>query len=198
MYLCAMKNFSTIAECIKERRSVKPMAMNGKKIDDTVVKQLLELADWAPTHAMTEPWRFVVYAGEAVRRFAEEQAELYKNNTPEDRFKEVTYEKLKTNCDTVSHTIVVYMKRGSNPNIPALEEICATAAAVENLLLGASAAGIAALWSTGGVTFSPAFKQYLNLAEDDQVIGQLYLGYSDSERAGCRNVSLEEKVKWVR
>ncbi len=197
MYICSMKKFNAIAETIKERRSIKPMSMNGKKIDDEVIKQLLSLADWAPTHAMTEPWRFVVYAGEAVQKAAQEQAELYKQNTPEERFKEATYEKIRTNCDTVSHNIVVYMKRGSNPNIPALEEICATAAAVENLLLGASAAGISALWSTGGVTFSPAFKQYLNLGEEDQVIGQLYLGYSDSVKEGSRKIPLEEKTTWV-
>ncbi len=174
------------------------MLMNGEKIPDETVRQLLALADWAPTHALTEPWRFVVYAGDAVQKFAAEQAELYKNNTPAEKFREASYEKIRTGCEKVSHSIVVYMKRGNNPNIPVLEEICATAAAAENLLLGASAAGIAALWSTGGTTFSPALKQYLGLAEEDQVIGQVYLGYTDSTREGARNTPLDEKVKWVK
>ncbi|MFT4204677.1 MAG: nitroreductase [Chitinophagaceae bacterium] len=193
-----MNNFSTIAACIRERRTTKPMVMTGVRIPDGTIRQLLELADWAPTHALTEPWRFVVYSGDAVRTFAETQAELYKQHTPKDKFKELTYDKIRTNCDKVSHNILAYMRRGSNPNIPVLEEVCATAAAVQNLLLGASAAGIAALWSTGGITLSPILKQYLQLREEDQVIGQIYLGYADSPREGSRNIPLEEKVKWVK
>ncbi|PZP50898.1 MAG: nitroreductase [Pseudopedobacter saltans] len=193
-----MKNFEAIAECIQTRRSIKPMAMNGKIIPDETIQQLLELADWAPTHALTEPWRFLVYSGDAMQQFAKAQADLYKSITPVDQFKEATYDKISTNCVTVSHNILVYMKRGNNPNIPALEEICAVSAAVENLLLGASAAGIGALWSTGGVTLKPEFKEFLQLGPEDQVIGQIYLGYSDTTREGSRNVPLSEKVKWMK
>jgi len=147
---------------------------------------------------MTEPWRFIVYSGEALQQFAQQQADLYKANTPAENFKEVTYQNIRTNCEKVSHNIVAYMKRGNNPNIPALEEVCATACAVENLLLGASEAGLAALWSTGGVTLKPAFKEFLELGPDDQVLGQIYLGYSDSVKEGTRKVPLTEKVKWMR
>lgn len=198
MYLCAMKNFKEIAECIQDRRSIKPMQMNGQQIPDEQIQQLLELADWAPTHAFTEPWRFVVYSGEALQKFAQDQAELYKTNAAPENFKEATYEKLRSNCETVSHAIVVYMKRGTNPNIPALEEICATSCAVQNILLGASALGIAALWSTGGVTLWPALKNFFELGPEDQIIGQLFLGYSDDTKAGTRKVPLSEKVKWVK
>lgn len=193
-----MKNLNAIVECIQSRRSTKTALMNGTRIPDELIQQLLELADWAPTHAMTEPWRFIVYSGEALQQFAQQQADLYKANTPAENFKEVTYQNIRTNCEKVSHNIVAYMKRGNNPNIPALEEVCATACAVENLLLGASEAGLAALWSTGGVTLKPAFKEFLELGPDDQVLGQIYLGYSDSVKEGTRKVPLTEKVKWMR
>ncbi|WP_447640242.1 MULTISPECIES: nitroreductase family protein [Chitinophagaceae] len=193
-----MKNFNTIAECIRTRRSTKPMVMTGEKIADEIILQLLELADWAPTHALTEPWRFVVYSGDAVQKLAHEQATLYKQYTPEDKFKEASYDKIRTTGDKVSHTIVVYMKRGSNPNIPALEELCAVSAAVENLLLAASAAGIAALWSTGGITLSPILKAFYDLGEEDQIVGQIYLGYSGEGKGGTRKIPLDEKVVWVR
>lgn len=198
MYLCAMKNFETIAQCIRDRRSIKPQSMNGQIIPDEQIQQLLELADWAPTHAFTEPWRFIVYSGAGMQKFSDDQAELYRTSTPADKFKEATYEKIKNNCEKVSHNILVYMKRGSNLNIPVMEEICAVAAAVQNILLAASAAGIGVLWSTGGVTLRPAFKEFLQLGEEDLVIGQLYLGYSDSKPEGVRKIDLTEKVKWVK
>lgn len=196
IYLRPMENFEIIAQNIQQRRSTKPAVMNGQIIPDAQIRALLALADWAPTHAMTEPWRFIVYAGDAKKKYAEDLAELYKTTTPEDKFILGNYEKMLHQADTLSHIIVVYMKRGHNPNIPALEEICATAAAVQNILLGASALGIAALWSTGGMTLKPALKDYFQLGAEDQIIGQLYLGYSATTKEGVRSIPLDEKIIW--
>lgn len=194
-----MTTFETIEKIITERRSIKPQTFNGKKIDDAQIEQLLNLADWAPTHGFTEPWRFVVYKDAAVQRFCEDHANLYKQNTPEEKFIQGTYDKLKTQGDNVSHIIAVFSRRGENPNIPELEEICAAACAVQNILLGAESLGIAALWSTGGQTLKPSMKQYLHLREEDTMMGIIYLGYSDQPKpAGRRLVSMEEKVMWYR
>jgi nitroreductase len=185
-------------QVIRLRRTTKPEKMNGNSIPDQTVRELLELADWAPTHAYTEPWYFVVYAGEAVRRFCKNHAEMYKQNTPEERFQAGTYEKLEHMGDKASHLIALCMKRGENPNIPALEEVVATSCAAQNLLLGAAARELAVYWGTGGQTLKPAMKEYLGLGEADQVLGLLYLGYADNVLAeGKRNKPLEQKIKWV-
>ena len=192
-----MKTFDTIAEVIRDRRSIKPAAMNGKKIEDSVITSLLELADWAPTHGRTEPWRFVVYGGESVARFCAEHAELYKQNTPEDKFTTAKFEGLVHTGDKLSHIIAVYMKRVEGAKIPILEDIAATAAAVQNVLLGAQAQGISVLWSTGGMTLQPAMKNYFGLQQDDQMMGLLYLGYTDEAPVpGRRAVPLDQKVTW--
>ena len=115
----------------------------------------------------------------------------------EIRFEIAKYEKIRHNGDNASHIIAVYMKRGNNPKITVIEELCATAAAVQNLLLGATSLNIAALWNTGGLIFHPVMKTYFGLAEADQLIGFLYFGYSDSPpKAGERIVPLEEKIDW--
>ena len=192
-----MTNFETLQHIIQNRRSTKPALMNGKKIDDSTIQQLLELADWAPTHGHTEPWRFVVYGGEKVKQFCSDHAELYKASTPEEKFMIANYEKLKHQGDNLSHIIMVYMKRGNNPKIPALEEIAATSCAVQNFLLGANTLGIAVLWGSGGMTHQPAMKQYLGLAEEDIVMGIIYLGYTDEpKKEAKRIVPLSEKVIW--
>lgn len=193
-----MNDFRTLKHIIETRRSTKPALMNGKQIDDSLIWQLLELADWAPTHAHTEPARFFVYSGEAKKQFCFDHAELYKANTPEDKFTTATYEKQLHMGDTLSHIIAIIMKRGDNPKIPALEEIASVAASVQNMLLGAATLGIAALWSTGGMTHHPAMKKYLGLGEHDIVMGLLYLGYTDEEpsKEGKRIIPLAEKVSW--
>src|SRR5665213_167715 len=190
-------NFEILQHIVQNRRSSKPALMNGEKIDDAIIHQLLELANWAPTHGHTEPWRFVVFANESVKTFGKEHAELYKSNVPAEKFETAKYEKILHNGDNVSHIIAVYMKRGSNPKITVMEEICSVAAAVQNMLLGAASLDIAALWSTGGLTFHPAMKSYFGLQEHDLMMGLLYLGYTNiAAKKGGRIVPLQEKIEW--
>jgi nitroreductase len=190
------EHFSIIKDIIHQRRSSKPTRMNGKKIPDELVKEILELANWAPTHGRTEPWRFIVYSGENVKEFCRQHAELYRSKTPEENFNPATHDKLLHNGDLASHIIIAVMKRGSNPKIPAHEEICATAAAIENILLGATAAAVASYWSTGGMTHKPAMKEYLGLNDEDVVMGIIYLGFTGESVEGRRETGIESKMDW--
>ncbi len=191
-----MNNFDVISEVIKKRRTVKPAKMNGKAVPDEQVKQLLELADWAPTHKHTEPWRFIVYAGQKAKEFVSQHAELYRKSAAEDKFNNDKYEKILGNGKNLSHLIVCIMKRDEQKRVPEIEEISAAAAAIQNILLGATSLGIANFWSTGGMTHTDAMKEFLGLNFDDNVMGLIYLGYSDSEYDGKRVIPIEEKITW--
>jgi len=196
-YFCGMSTFTQLQEIIKNRRSIKPSVMNGKSIDDQAVRDLLELANWAPNHANTEPWRFVVFSKEGLKTFCQDHADLYKENTAEDKFTTAKYQGLVNMANTVSHIVAVYMKRTENAKIPMMEEYAATAAAVQNILLGAHSLGIGVLWSTGGMTHQPAMKKYLGLAEEDIILGLLHMGYTDEPaKEGKRSIPMEEKVRW--
>ena len=195
-----MKNdqFEQLAAIIKNRRSVGFAKMNGKTIPDETINELLALADWAPTHGRTEPWRFFVYGGEARKNFGKAHADLYWAHTAEDKRQEATFEKLVHNVDNASHLIIAVMKRGENVKIPQLEEVAAASAAIQNILLGATALGISSFWSTGGMTHSHALKEYLHLGSDDIVMGLIFLGYTDEIiKEGIRNIAMSEKVKWL-
>jgi nitroreductase len=188
--------FSTISTIIKNRRSVKAFAMNGNKIPNGHIAATLELADWAPTHGYTEPWRFIVY--ENPEEFCREHAELYRQNSLGDNFNPTTYNNILHQGDKVSHIIIAVMKRGDLPKIPAIEEIAATSCAIQNLLLGATALNIASFWSTGGMAHKAVFKEFFQFDEDDHVMGILYFGYADEYPEGKRMIPLEEKIKWVK
>lgn len=41
--------------------------MNGQPVSQAEVQQLLEAANWAPTHGKTEPWRFAVLSSREAR-----------------------------------------------------------------------------------------------------------------------------------
>jgi nitroreductase len=188
--------FLIISGIIKNRRSIKPVKMNGKKIPDEQVKEILQLANWAPTHGRTEPWRFIVYAEDKVKEFCFQHAELYKALTPSKNFEQANYDKQLHNGDLASHIIIAIMQRGNSPKIPALEEIAATAAAIQNILLGATAAGITSFWSTSGMVHHTAMKDFLKLKKEDIVMGILYFGYSHEHMEGKRQTSMTEKITW--
>jgi len=188
------QTFTTIAANIKNRRTIKPGMMNGQKIPNAQVAALLELADWAPTHAFTEPWRFVVYEDPKV--FCAQHAEIYKDGAGEN-FNPATYNNLANMGANVSHVVIAYMHRSELSKIPVVEEIAAASCAIQNILLGATSLNIGSFWSTGGATLKPGMKEFLGLGAEDQVLGLLYLGYSDVHPDGVRKTPLEEKVKWV-
>src|SRR6476659_6055704 len=143
-----------INQLIKERRSVFPKDYTGEKVDDAVVHQMLENANWAPTHKLTEPWRFVVFTGEGLKKLAEFQGECYKKVTAKDgSFKEERFQGLTTKPMQSSHIISVGMKRDEKKSLPEVEEIGAVFCAVENMYLTAAAYGIGCYLSTGGITF---------------------------------------------
>jgi|SRR4030095_1805766 len=188
--------FKNISDIIKKRRTVKPVKMNGRQIPDDEIRELLELANWAPTHKMTEPWRFIVYPGEKAGKFAHDHAELYKRSTLPEKFDQTKYDKIKGNGNNVSHIIAAVMKRDPEERIPLIEEIAATSAAIENILLGATAKGMAIFWSTGGMVHNDEMKDFLGINKNDIVMGILYLGYSDSSFEGKRVTPINEKITW--
>lgn len=184
---------------IRQRRTIKPAQMNGKIIPDDMISQLLELADWAPNHGRTEPWRFIVYSGDKMIGFCAEHGQLYKENTPAEKFKNTSYNNLVHASEGASHLVIAYMKRGGNPNIPEMEEVAAVSAAIQNLLLGVAGHGLAGFWSTSGLVHNEALKNYLELEQEDKVLGIIYIGISDDPiKEGKRIIPMSEKVKWIK
>ena len=68
--------FNTLA---RNRRSVFPDQFDaGKKVDDTIIREILMNATWAPNHGKTEHWHFTVFSGEGLKKLAVFQSNLYK------------------------------------------------------------------------------------------------------------------------
>lgn len=190
-------HFDAIAEIIHSRRTIPPEQMNGKSIPDADFQRILELARWAPTHGLTEPWRFSVFSGEGKAWFAAEHARLFWEHTPDHALKQSKYEKILHRADKVSHVIAIGVKCGTKATIPDIEEIAAVSCAVHNVCLGAAAMGVAAYWGSGGMTYHPAMREWLGLEEQDKVLGFLYLGYSDDPLPEGKRSDIAGKTTFV-
>ena len=183
---------------ILQRRSIFPQDYTGERIPDETVRQILENARWAPTHKLTEPWRFLVFTGDGIKALARLQSDLYKSVTQRDgTFKEGNYQKLLTKPLLSSHIIAVLMKRDEKKSVPEVEEIGAVFCAIQNMYLSASAYGIGSYLSTGGVTYFEEAKAAFGLEPEDRLIGFFHMGIPKRNYAPGKRKPLEEVTAWV-
>jgi nitroreductase len=184
---------------IRNRRSVFQQQYSGERVDDAIVNQMLENARWAPTHKFTEPWHFVVFTGEGLKKLGEQQAAVYKSVTEASgTFKEERYQNLLTKTVLSSHIIAVGMKRDEKKSLPELEEIGAVFCAVQNMYLTAAAYGIGCYLSSGGITYFEAAKELFGLEKDDKLLGFLHIGIPKGPVPDSKRKPIEEKVTWVK
>jgi nitroreductase len=188
-----------VNQLIKSRRSIFPRDYSGEKVDESIIHQMLENANWAPTHKLTEPWRFVVFSGEGLKKLADFQGKCYKDATSlNGTFKEDRYQSLLTKPMESSHIIAVGMKRDAKNSVPEWEELGAVFCAIQNMYLTATAYGIGCYLSTGGITSFEEAKDFFGLDKEDKLVGFLHVGMPKGPLIEGRRKSIEEKVKWVK
>jgi len=189
-------NTTELNELIKNRRSVFSSQFNGQAIDKQIIEQILENANWAPTHNLTEPWRFKVYSGNSLQQLMNDVAEIYKKTTPPEKVNDAKIKKFQTTPQKVSHAIAICMKRDPKESIPEIEEVAAVSCAVQNMALTAAAYNLGAYWGTPELVFTPEMKEYMKLGEKDVFMGFLYLGISDAPTREGKRKPIAEKVEW--
>lgn len=176
-----------------------PKDYTGQKVDDAIVSQMLENANWAPTHKVTEPWRFVVFSQEGLKKLATFQGDCYKRVTTADgTFNEERYKNLLTKPMESSHIIAIGMKRDERKSVPEWEELGAVFCAVENMYLTATAYGIGCYLSTGGITNFEEAKEFFGLGKEDRLVGFMNVGVPKGISAEGRRKNVSEKVRWIR
>lgn len=189
-------NLSEITALIRSRRTIKPRAFSPRQVQRDQIEKMLEAANWAPTHGLTEPWRFKVYAGEPLRQLLFTWAAIYKRTTPPDKFLPERYEDIRNRASQCTAAILAWMKRQDSEEIPEVEEYAACACAIHNIALVCTAYGIGCFWSTGPVCYSRELHEYLGLGPKDKVVGLLYLGYPAGPWPEGRRSHWLNKTEW--
>jgi len=191
-------NTDEFNQLIRMRRSIFPADYNGENVDDAIVQQMLENANWAPSHRFTEPWRFLIYTREGLKKLGEIQSTVYKNVTEKDgTFSEKKYLNLRDKPLSASHVIVVAMRRNAERSVPEIEEISAVACAVQNLYLTATAYGVACYWGTGGITYFEESKTAFGLEKEDKLMGFFYIGVPKKWPKPTKRGDITDKIEWI-
>lgn len=185
------------SQLIRKRRTIKPKQMDDREIPRNVLGEMFEDANWAPTHGLTEPWRFTVFVGSARAKLGVFLSDTYKQVMPEGEFKQAKFDSFRVNPTLAGAVVVIGMKRQESGKIPEIEEVEAVACAVQNLHLSATAYGLGGFWSSNVAATSDEMREFVGLAAGDRTLGLFYLGYPNCDwPAGSRQPS-PDKVTWV-
>jgi nitroreductase len=160
-----------------------------------VIEKLLEAAVQAPNHYKVRPWRFVVLTGKARDRLGEVMAQSLREKIPD--LPEAALNKERSKPLRTPVLIAVGVDMPDDPRVLEIENVCATAAAVENLLLAAHALGLGAKWRTGTAARDPQVKQFLGFAPDQSILSFIYLGYPELIPPAEERPSFADRTVWM-
>lgn len=160
-----------VGEVIRRRRTsllVDPDA----EVPDELIASLIEAATWAPNHKRTWPWRFTVLTGTARYRYGEALAAVAASEgVPPEKVA-----KLPTKYARSPAVVLVWVAIDVDP-VRAREDRDAVAAAVQNLLLGATALGLGSYWATIPEALEDATRRFARLDGDHDLVALVYLGW---------------------
>lgn len=160
-----------------------------------LIERLLTAAAQAPNHHRNRPWRFIVLQGEARTRLGEISAQALAQRDPAATEAALEAERKKPLRSPLIIAVGIDLPDG--PKISEMENICAGAAAVENLLLAAHAEGLGAVWRTGGAVLDPQVKTFLGLQPAQHLIALVYLGFPDGEIPLPQRPDHSDRTTWM-
>src|SRR5215217_355993 len=182
-----------VFEAIHNRHSQKKVKPDP--VPREMIEKLLDAAVQAPNHYKVRPWRFVVLIGEGRNRLgrvmAASQADRYPDLPSE------AFDKARATLLRAPVVIAVGVDRPSEPKVLEIENICAAAAATENLLLAAHALELGAKWRTGEWARDAKVKEFLGFETDQHIIGFIYVGYPEFIVEQPLRPSFEDRTVWM-
>ncbi|HIW13181.1 MAG TPA: nitroreductase [Candidatus Salinicoccus stercoripullorum] len=186
-----------ITEAIRGRRSlgrVKDTPVEREKIET-----MLESAVWAPNHHRTEPWKFFVLSGEGRKPLSRVLREVARGRVddPESAEGKKRIEKISKKPFAAPTVIVVALSPSDNPKAIYIEDVCAVAAATQNMLLTAHSLGLGAIWRSGPIYNTLQVKEHFGLLEDEEILGLVFVGEPDMTKNNVKRIPFDEKTSWI-
>ena len=94
--------------------------------------------------------------------------------------------------------VILISEIKTHPKVPEIEQMLSTAAAAENILLALNALNYAGMWRTGVFALNEKISKYLELKENQKVIGYLYVGTASGTQKKIPEMDTSEFVtQWI-
>lgn len=164
-------------------------------VSHELIEKLLHAAVQATNHYRVRPWRFVVMTGKSREALGKVMARSLQQQNPGLPDSALEIERAKPLRAPV--LIAAGVDEPAEPRVLEIENVCAVAAAVENLLLAAHAEGLGAIWRTGPAARDPEVKKFLGFEPDQQLLSFIYLSYPKFTSPLAERPSYEDRTVWM-
>jgi nitroreductase len=179
-------DFESLSRLIVSRRT-HMLVDRDRPVPIETVERLCELAMWAPNHKRTWPWRFASFTGDGRLRLGEAAADdlVASGSTDEMKLRKVRSKYARTPV-----SLVVGSAPDDHPSFHD-ENRDAVAAGIQNILLGATALGLASFWSTAPVIDGARTLELCGFEAGTRIVGIIYLGWASDEAPDAPRPDLE-------
>lgn len=173
------------AALLRGRRTIHQFT--DERPPDTLLRNAIEVARWAPNHRLTEPWRFYLLGDKTITAVVERNAQLVQARRGPRAAKAK-----KARWSGIPGWLLVTSKR-SPDDVRDQENYAASACAVQNLQLYLWTHGVGVKWTTGRVTRDPTFWDLVQVDPGaERLVGLLWYGYPaatpSTERAPVESI----------
>lgn len=164
-----------IVDFLLSRRSSKAALLAEPGPSAPELETILTAAARVPDHKKLAPWRFIVFEGDARRRFGEELAQVCAREAADDA-SEMRLETERGRFLRAPLVVCAVYSPKPNAPVPEIEQVLSAGAACFNLCLAANALGYGTSWITEWYAFSAGVAKVLGLGEGEKVAGFIYIG----------------------
>lgn len=182
-----------IFDAIHTRHSVKKMKADAAPRD--LIEKLLAAGNDAPNHHRVRPWRFFVLTGDSRARLGDVMAASQRDRLPD--LPPEGADKTRALPLRAPVLIAVGVDAPNEERIIEVENICAAAAACQNILLAAHALGLGAIWRSGEWARDAKVKGFFGLSPEQHLIAFLYIGFAEGETVLTERPPVEDRVVWM-
>lgn len=180
-----LNDTSSVLNFLKSRKSGSVKALGVPGPSPTQIDEILEIAVRVPDHGKLNPWRFILFEGDARAKVGEMFAARWKALHPEHGEDSLAFQRgLFIRAPAV---IAVVSMAGPHAKIPEWEQLLSSAAVCYNIVLAATALGFHAQWQTDWVAYDTEARAAMGLKSPERVSGLVYIGTS--------TVPLEERPR---
>ncbi len=138
------------------------------------LENILQAGLRAADHALLRPWRMLCISGEGLDALGE--LFLSAERAAGKELDAAQEQKLRDKPKRAPLIIVALAKLSEHDKVPAIEQEYSAAAAVQSMSLAAYAQGLGSMWRTGGKAYDATVRDGLGVADNEKIVGFLYLG----------------------
>ncbi|MEP9374164.1 nitroreductase [Mesorhizobium sp. KR1-2] len=165
---------SPIIEFMLARSSAPIPELREPAPSDAEIETMITIASRVPDHGRLEPWRFILYRGEARHRIGEQLAALAEQR--EGPLTEGRRNQELARFSRAPLVIGVVSSPKENIKIPQWEMFLSGGAAAMNLIVAANGLGYKTNWITNWYSDVEDGRRILGLAPHERVVGFVHIG----------------------